>query len=72
MDAKTQIAGMVRKIRIFPGSRAAMTPVDPGMTAGVSVRLPGFGPGLPACQGILNEMRHSSTFSKLNYQGLGK
>jgi hypothetical protein len=64
MDAKTQIVGMVRKIRIVHGSRAAMTPVDPGMMAGVSVRLPGFGPGLPACQEILNEMRHrnSSTF----------
>jgi len=39
MSAKTQAGGIV------PGSRGAMTPGDPGMTAGGSARPRGFGPG---------------------------
>jgi succinyl-CoA synthetase alpha subunit len=75
VDARTQIGGMGRRIRIVPGSRGAMTPGDPGMTAGASARLPGFAPGLLARKGRVEILAKSGTgvfdFFKLNDRGLG-
>jgi hypothetical protein len=65
MNVKIQTGEMERGIRIVPGSRGAMTPAGPGMTAGAATPLADFGPGLLARQGrveILSETRQREFF----------